>query len=88
MAGSLGLNKRFEQAVKDLVGEDQFYNLRKTIGLEEASKQFERSIKTAFRGGTDEEYLVNFPMAQLSDDPTNNLQSNCWILKGYINNSF
>ena len=83
MAGSLGLNKRFEQEIKAVVGEDQFYLLRKTKGFEEAMTQFDRSIKTAFRGNADEEYYVNFPMAQLQDDPANNLQSNCWNLKGY-----
>ena len=82
MAGSLGLNKRFEQVVKDVVGEDQFYYLQKTKGFDEAMTQFDRSIKTAFRGGLDEDYYVNFPMAQLQDDPMNNIQDNCWNLKG------
>jgi hypothetical protein len=45
MAGSLGLNKRFEQAVKELVGEDQYFSLRKTKGFEQAVLQFDRSIK-------------------------------------------
>ncbi|MCJ1283392.1 hypothetical protein MMC26_002720 [Xylographa opegraphella] len=82
MAGSLGLNRRFEQAVKDVVGEDQFYHLRKTKGFEEAMLQFDRTIKTAFRGAADEEWYVNFPMANLQDDPANNIQANCWNLKG------
>lgn len=85
MAGSLGLNKRFEQAVKDVVGEDQFYHLRKTKGFDEAMTQFDRSIKTAFRGDPDEDYYVNFPMAQLQDDPLNKIQDSCWNLKGYVN---
>lgn len=85
MAGSLGLNKRFEQAVKDVVGEDQFFHLRKTKGFDEAMTQFERSIKTAFRGEIDEEYYVNFPMTQLQDDPLNNIQANCWNMKGLVN---
>lgn len=82
MAGSLGLNRRFEQAVKDVVGEDQFHSLRNTTGFDEAMTQFDRSIKTAFRGGLDEDYYVNFPMAQLQDDPVSNIQNNCWTLKG------
>ncbi|KAH9205472.1 Hsp70 family protein-like protein [Leptodontidium sp. 2 PMI_412] len=82
MAGSLGLNKRFEQAVKELVGEDQYFTLCKTIGLQQAVKQFDRSVKTAFRGGMDEEYYVNFPMADLKADPANDLTSNCWNMKG------
>ncbi|CZT11384.1 related to hsp70 protein [Rhynchosporium agropyri] len=84
MAGSLGLNKRFEQAVKDLVGEDQYFSLRKTKGFEQAVQQFDRSVKTAFRGDLDEDYYINFPMANLDDDPVNNLVSNCWNMKGSI----
>ena len=84
MAGSLGLNKRFTQAVKDLVGEDQFYHLRKTKGYQEAMKQFDRQIKTAFRGTADEDYFVNFPMANLKDDKKRRLVSNCWNMKGYV----
>lgn len=84
MAGSLGLNKRFEEAFKAVVGEDQFFRLRKTKGFEEAVSQFDKSIKVAFRGGVDEEYYVNFPMANLRDDPLNNIQANCWNMKGYL----
>lgn len=84
MAGSLGLNKRFEQAVKELVGEDQYFTLCKTIAFQKAVQQFDRSVKTAFRGGMDEEYCVNFPMENLKDDPANDLTSNCWNMKGYV----
>ncbi|TGO63683.1 hypothetical protein BCON_0011g00230 [Botryotinia convoluta] len=81
MAGSLGLNQRFVQAVKELVGEDAYYHLRKTKGFELATKQFDQSIKTSFRGDPDEDYYVNFPMADLEDDPFNGLQSNTWNMK-------
>jgi len=77
------LNKRFEQVVKDIVGEDQFVTLRKTKGFRLAMEQFDVSIKTAFRS-VDEEYFVNFPMANLKDDPANNIQSNCFNLKGDV----
>ncbi|TVY90525.1 Heat shock 70 kDa protein 12B, partial [Lachnellula willkommii] len=82
MAGSLGLNRRFEAAVKEIVGEDQYFSLRKTRGFELAVQQFDRSVKTAFRGDLDEDYYINFPMADLNDDPDNNLESNCWNMKG------
>lgn len=84
MAGSLGLNRRFEQAINDIVGEDQFEMLRKTKGFEEALRQFDISIKTAFRGDSEEEFFVNFPMSQLKDDPANNIQANCWNMKGLV----
>jgi hypothetical protein len=82
MAGSLGLNKRFAQVVKDLVGEDQYFYLRKEKGFEEAMKQFDKHIKTAFRGDPDEDFYVNFPMANLNDDPACRLIANCWNMKG------
>ena len=84
MAGSLGLNKRFEAAVKDLVGEDQYFHLRKTKGFEQARVQFDRLVKTAFRGDPDEEWFINFPMANLADDPERNLASNCWNMQGLV----
>lgn len=78
MAGSLGLNKRFEEAVRVLVGEDQFHTLRNTRGFSSAVEQFDSSVKMAFRGKEDERYFVNFPMAKLQDDEDNNLTSSCW----------
>ncbi|KAF4627027.1 hypothetical protein G7Y89_g11126 [Cudoniella acicularis] len=49
MAGSLGLNKRFEEAIKDLVGEDQHFTLRKTKGFQQATQQFDRDdVKAIF----------------------------------------
>jgi hypothetical protein len=86
MAGSLGLNKRFQQAVKDLVGEDQYFALRKTKGFHQATQQFDRLVKTAFRGDPEEDYYINFPMANLADDEDNNLISNCWNMTGFVTN--
>ena len=83
MAGSLGLNKRFAQAVQTLVGEDQFFHLRKEKGFEEAMKQFDKAIKTAFTGDPDEDYFVNFPRAKLDDDASKRLEANCWHMKGF-----
>lgn len=83
MAGSLGLNKRFGLAIQKIVGEDQFFHLRKETGFEEAMKQFDKTIKTAFRGDLDEDYYVNFPRAKLKDDLPKRLEANCWNMKGY-----
>jgi len=84
MAGSLGLNQRFEEAVKNLVGEDQYVGLRKTKGYSLALKSFDREVKRSFRGDPTEEYFVNFPMASLEDDPDAGLEANCWRLTGYF----
>jgi molecular chaperone DnaK (HSP70) len=82
MAGSLGLNQRFVEAVKNLVGEDQFADLRKTKGFLLAEKSFDREVKRAFKGDPNEEYFVNFPMASLDDDPDLGLEANCWRMTG------
>lgn len=84
MAGSLGLNKRFEQAVKKLVGDFEFAKLQKTKAFEQAMQQFDRHIKTAFRSDQDDDYYVNFPMASLNDNVAKNLQSNCWAMTAYV----
>lgn len=82
MAGSLGLNQRFVEAVKTLVGEDQFHELRKTKGFLLAEKGFDREVKKAFRNRSGEEYFINFPMATLEDDPEAGLESNTWRMTG------
>lgn len=84
MAGSLGLNKRFEQAVKELVGDEVFLKLSKTKGFERAVLQFDKTIKPAFCGHSNQEYYVNFPLAELADDKTNNLVSNTWVMTEYV----
>lgn len=84
MAGSLGLNQRFEAAVKDLVGEDQYFHLRKTKGFEQARVQFDRLVKRAFRDDPDEEWFINFPMANLADDPEKNLMSRTWNIQRFV----
>lgn len=78
MAGSLGLNQRFLEAVRNLVGEDQYNELRKTKGFYLAEKFFDREVKKAFRDKPNEEYFINFPMADLEDDADVGLESNTW----------
>jgi len=84
MAGSLGLNKRFEEAVKNLIGEEEFFRIKKTKAWFKANTQFDNEIKPAFRGKSSEEYFVNFPMADLDDDVGSGLVSNCWTMTGYV----
>ncbi|KAK4183350.1 hypothetical protein QBC35DRAFT_467376 [Podospora australis] len=77
-----GLNQRFVEAVKNLVDEDQFADLRKTKGFLLAEKSFDREVKRSFRGDPDEEYFINFPMGSLDDDPDAGLEANCWRITG------
>lgn len=78
MSGSLGLNKKFADAVEDLVGDDQWKNLKKSKAFHLANRQFDRDVKRLFRGGADEEYFINFPTANLEDDAENGLESCSW----------
>jgi hypothetical protein len=92
MAGSLQLNKRFERAVKELVGEEQWTSLRSSKGFQLASSQFEKEIKKAFRGDLnddcfddDDEFYVSFYPAKLTDNPHRGLESNTWTMVRYVN---
>ncbi|KAF7557450.1 hypothetical protein G7Z17_g653 [Cylindrodendrum hubeiense] len=82
MAGSLGLNKRFAEAVNDLVGDEQWLALKKSKAFFLAEKQFDREIKKSFHGGEDEEYFVNFPTAKLKDDLDKGLEASTWRMTG------
>jgi hypothetical protein len=83
MAGSLGLNKRFSNEVENLVGDDQWFQLKKSKAFTLASRQFDREIKKCFRGGVEEEYFVNFPTARLEDNLDNGLEASTWRMTGY-----
>lgn len=50
MAGSLGLNQRFGEAVKSLVGEDKFFELRKTERYRAALEIVQPGCQTAVQG--------------------------------------
>ncbi|KAH6884874.1 hypothetical protein B0T10DRAFT_550765 [Thelonectria olida] len=82
MAGSLGLNRGFSDAVEELVGEDQWLELKKSKAFFLANKQFDREIKKSFQGEHDEEYFVNFPTAKLEDDPDSDLEASTWRITG------
>ena len=77
MAGSLIVNKRFREFVKDIVGEETFFALRKTKAFAMAMKQFDQEVKPNFLAKPDKSWHVNFPMAKLPDDPANKLEANC-----------
>jgi hypothetical protein len=64
------LNLRFEQWVKDIVGEKAFLDLRETDSFRLAMKTFDENIKPGFRSRDDEEQYVNFPKANLLTIPT------------------
>lgn len=69
MAGSLGLNKRFEETVRTVVGDEQFVNLKRGVGWAKALNEFDKNIKTAFTGDITDVHYVTFPKAELEDGP-------------------
>lgn len=84
MAGSLVLNKRFEETVRNVVGDEQFADLKKGVGWAKALNEFDKVIKTAFTGDINEVHYVTFPKADLDDDPAEHLITNCWEMTGAI----
>ncbi|RKK94122.1 hypothetical protein BFJ68_g15279 [Fusarium oxysporum] len=84
MSGSLGLNKRFAEAVKSLVGEEEWLCLKNTSAWAKAEHQFDQEIKTAFAGDLDDDYVVNFPGANLPDDVCEGLQRDSWFMSGEV----
>ena len=76
------LNKRFEEWGKHTVGERAYIELKETNGYRLAIKQFDENIKPAFRSRDDEDQYVNFPMANLKDNPAKMIKSNCITLTG------
>ena len=77
------LNKRFEQWVKDVVGERAFFELKETNGYRLAMKQFDEIIKPSFRSRDDEDQFINFPMANLQDNSAKGIKSNSITLTGF-----
>ncbi|KAM5341618.1 hypothetical protein ACJ41O_014649 [Fusarium nematophilum] len=84
MAGSLGLNKRFGEAVQNLVGEEEWIRLKKLPSWAKAAREFDLDIKTAFQGDLEDEYIVNFPGAELEDVPEEGLKRDSWFMSGHV----
>ncbi|KZZ99056.1 hypothetical protein AAL_02607 [Moelleriella libera RCEF 2490] len=82
MAGSLALNHRFAAVVRRLVGDYQWTALSKQKGWIIAMKWFDRFIKRTYRRNVKEEYDVDFPLANLRDDPGVGLVSDTWHMTG------
>lgn len=80
----MGLNKRFEETVRQVVGDEQFVNLKNSVGWAKAVNEFDKNIKTAFDGDITDVHYVSFPKAELEDDPTERLLNNCWEMTGDV----
>ncbi|KAF5628925.1 Hsp70 family heat shock protein [Fusarium sp. NRRL 52700] len=82
MSGSLGLNRRFAEAVQNLIGDEEWFRLKNHDAWPLAERQFDQSIKTAFNGDLEDEYIVNFPGAYLEDDDEERLLRDTWYMSG------
>ncbi|KAF5561842.1 Hsp70 family heat shock protein [Fusarium phyllophilum] len=82
MSGSLGLNRRFAEAVQNLIGDEEWFRLKNHEAWPLAERQFDQSIKTAFNGDLEDEYIVNFPGAYLEDDDEERLLRDTWFMSG------
>ncbi|KAK7985771.1 hypothetical protein PG988_003393 [Apiospora saccharicola] len=82
IAGSLMLNDKFAELVKEVVGEEQWITLRETPGWAKAAIEWDRVIKPGFRGNLKEEHFIMFPQANLDDDEEVRLKDNCWTMTG------
>ncbi|KAF3051457.1 hypothetical protein E8E11_010107 [Didymella keratinophila] len=67
IAGSLMINNRFEDFIKQTIGEDVLGPLKKGDSWRRALKDFDDNIKPGFQGRGDEPKFVSFPMANLPD---------------------
>lgn len=82
LAGSLMLNLRFEQWVRDVVGEKVFLDLKETDAFRLAMKHFDETIKPGFRSRDDQDQYVHFPLANLKDEPAKGLKNSCITMTG------
>jgi hypothetical protein len=76
IAGSMMINKRFENWVKDMVGERAFFDLKEHDAYRRAMKDFDENIKPGFRGKDDDVQYVNFPMANIKDNKARGITGN------------
>ena len=70
------INRRFEKAIGEAVGDDQYLPLREHKSYRLAVQYFDESVKPVFNPFDQFADDVNFPMAGLADDSANNF-SNC-----------
>ncbi|KAG4272985.1 hypothetical protein FPRO04_10065 [Fusarium proliferatum] len=82
MSGSLGLNKRFAEAVRGLIGDEEWFRLKSLDAWALAERQFDQDIKTSFTGDLDDDFIINFPGARLEDNVGEGLERDSWFMSG------
>ncbi|TGO84625.1 hypothetical protein BPOR_0484g00060 [Botrytis porri] len=79
--GSLNLNSRFEEVVKELVGEARFHDPKNAKAFAAAFKKFDSSLEPFFRCLAGDKYTFIFLRAKLKDDVKRGLVNKVWTLK-------
>ncbi|CAD6442291.1 4da1ac85-6fa7-4ad0-9ca3-7b273f1d7897 [Sclerotinia trifoliorum] len=79
MAGSLNLNNRWEEMVKDIVGEDDFYRIKGDKCYLGPLDYFEQVAKRQFRG-VERKWVFHFFKANLRDNRPKGLFSDTLVL--------
>ncbi|KAJ3494688.1 hypothetical protein NLG97_g3918 [Lecanicillium saksenae] len=79
--GSIFLNKRFEEALEEIIPAMEWPKLKNGRALKSAIQCFESEIKPKFGGDLDDEFYVHLPGAGLKNDPSRGIQSNEWCMK-------
>ena len=75
------LNRRFEDYIKNVVGEADFLKLRESGALSRAMKHFNDYVKPGFYSSKDEESYINFPKAGLPENPEKGLSKDTITVK-------
>lgn len=77
------INRRFEEAIKDAVGEEQYFTLRKHMSYLSVMQIFDKKVKPNFNPNQQTEnevYAFDFFSAGLKNDPENNIVSGLFIV--------
>jgi len=76
------LNKLFEDEVHKVVGDEAYVTLKKTEAYRSALRDFDSTVKLAFRGKTDNDKYISFPLAKLPDNKLMGLERDSLTLSG------
>jgi len=82
VCGSLMLNHLFEEQIRKTLGDEAYVNLKKKPAYRSGLKDFDTAIKVAFRGKSDPDKFVSFPMADLKEDKALGLSKESMTLTG------
>ena len=78
------INRRFEDHIRNVVGEEAFARLRQTRAYAGAMKHFDEIIKPSFHTSEDDEQYVNFPKAGLADRPNLGLTKDTITIQRHV----